>query len=273
MFVGILLPKLNLIRFPIRKPSRGRSPGGREGESPQWLPRPRAAPDQPTQAQRKATAQKAAATRRRKSAARSRSAKKAAETRAQAAAEHPPGRSGAGRACACSSRSVPRSPRVTPFSRPSSPYLAGRDSAERELEKVGKRVSTSLKRFERRGTTARNRALREVKKTRTRVERELRQRRTKAVRTVKQNRREAERQVKSARRECRAARLVARLSHEAESGAPGLAGCSTVSSKLFPPAGRRDGTGERLPEKFRRQCSISPPSPAPSPRGRRWSFA
>ena len=58
-----------------------------------------------------------------------------------------------------------------------SPYLAGRDSAERELEKVGKRVQTSLKRFERRGSTARNRALREVKRTRTRVERELRQRR------------------------------------------------------------------------------------------------
>ena len=73
------------------------------------------------------------------------------------------------------------------------PYIAGRDSAERELEKVGKRVSVNLKRFERRGTTARNRAVREVKRTRTRVERELRQRRNSAVRTVKQNRREAER--------------------------------------------------------------------------------
>ena len=81
------------------------------------------------------------------------------------------------------------------------PYVAGRESAEKELEKVGKRVQINLKRFERRGSTARNRAVREVKSTRTRVERELRQRRTKAVRTVKQNRREAERQVKSARRE------------------------------------------------------------------------
>src|ERR671911_436118 len=72
------------------------------------------------------------------------------------------------------------------------PYVAGRDSAERELEKVGKRVQVSLKRFERRGSTGRNRALREVKRTRTRVERELRQRRNSAVRTVKQNRREAE---------------------------------------------------------------------------------
>ena len=142
-----------------------------------------------TQAQRKATAQKAAATRRRKAAARSRSAKKAAETRAQAqlntlqvvqqqaerAALIPVGAALTARDAVLETLS---------------PYLAGRDSAEREIEKVGKRVSTSLKRFERRGSTARNRAVREVKKTRTRVERELRQRRGKAVRTVKQNRRE-----------------------------------------------------------------------------------
>ena len=95
------------------------------------------------------------------------------------------------------------------------PYVAGRDSAERELEKVGKRVQVSLKRFERRGSTARNRALREVKRTRTRVERELRQRRNSAVRTVKQNRREAERQVKSRRQPGRASEVQTRSSNAA----------------------------------------------------------
>ena len=148
-----------------------------------------------TQTQRKATAQKAAATRRRNAANRSRSAKKAAETRAQAelntlqvvqlqaerAALVPVG-------AALTARDA-----VVDAVKP---YVAGRESAEKELEKVGKRVQVNLKRFERRGTTARNRAVREVKRTRTRVERELRQRRNKAVRTVKQNRREAERQVK-----------------------------------------------------------------------------
>src|SRR5919112_6599847 len=115
-----------------------------------------------TERQRKASAQKAAATRRRKAAARSRSAKKAAETRAQAQlntlqvvqqqAERgvliPVG-------AALSARDA--------VVEAVSPYFAGRDSAEKEFEKVGKRVSTSLKRFERRGTTARNRAVREVK--------------------------------------------------------------------------------------------------------------
>ena len=123
-----------------------------------------------TQTQRKVTAQKAAATRRRKAAARSRSAKKAAETRAQAqlntlqvvqlqaerAALIPVGAALTARDAVVEA--------VTP-------YVAGRESAERELEKVGKRVQVNLKRFERRGTTARNRALREVKRTRTRVER------------------------------------------------------------------------------------------------------
>ena len=153
-----------------------------------------------TQTQRKVTAQKAAATRRRNAAKRSRSAKKAAETRAQAelntlqvvqlqaerAALVPVG-------AALTARDA-----VVDVVKP---FVAGRESAEKELEKVGKRVQVNLKRFERRGSTARNRAVREVKRTRTRVERELRQRRTKAVRTVKQNRREAERQVKTTRRE------------------------------------------------------------------------
>jgi hypothetical protein len=166
-----------------------------------------------TQTQRKVTAQKAAATRRRNAAKRSRSAKKAAETRAQAelntlqvvqlqaerAALVPVG-------AALSARDA--------VVEAVKPFVAGRESAEKELDKVGKSVQVNLKKFERRGSTARNRAVREVKRTRTRVERELRQRRTKAVRTVKQNRREAERQVKSTRREFerQASSIVQRVS-------------------------------------------------------------
>ena len=163
-----------------------------------------------TQAQRKATAQKAAATRRRKSAARSRSAKKAAETRAQAqlnTLQVVQAQAERGVLIPVGAALTARDAVIEAVG----PYFSGRDSAEKEIERVGKRVSTSLKRFERRGSTARNRAVREVKKTRTRVERELRQRRTKAVRTVKQNRREAERQVKSARREFEIPRRLARL--------------------------------------------------------------
>jgi hypothetical protein len=153
-----------------------------------------------TQTQRKASAQKAAATRRRNAAKRSRSAKKAAETRAQAelntlqvvqlqaerAALIPVG------AVLTARDAVAEAVK---------PYTVSRESAERELERVGKRVQVNLRKFERRGTTARNRAVREVKRTRTRFERELRQRRTSAVRTVKQNRRQFERQVKTARRD------------------------------------------------------------------------
>src|ERR687893_2268840 len=96
-----------------------------------------------TERQRKVSAQKAAATRRRKAAARSRSAKKAAETRAQAqlntlqvvqlqaerAALIPVG-------AALTARDA--------VLEAVSPFVAGRESAERELERVGKRVSVSL---------------------------------------------------------------------------------------------------------------------------------
>ena len=153
-----------------------------------------------TQTQRKATAQKAAATRRRNAAKRSQSARKAAETRAQAELNTLQ----VVQAQAERAALIPLGAALTArdaVADAASPYLAGRESAERELERVGKRVQTSLKRFERRGSTARNRAFRELKRTRTRVERELRQRRNKTVRTVKQNRRDIEKQVKVARRE------------------------------------------------------------------------
>jgi hypothetical protein len=136
-----------------------------------------------TETQRKASAQKAAATRRRNAAKRSQSARKAAETRAQAEmntlqvvqanAERalliPLGAALAARDAVVEA---------------AKPYTAGRDSAERELKDLGKRVSTDLRKFERRGNTARNQAVREVKRTRTRVERELRQRRSATVRGV-----------------------------------------------------------------------------------------
>ena len=147
-----------------------------------------------TETQRKATARKAAATRRRNAAKRSQAAKQAAATRAQAE------RNPLDVLQAQAERSVLIPVGAALVARDAvvdvvKPYTAGRESAEKELEKVGKRVSGDLKKFERRGNTARNRAVRQVKKTRTRVERELRQRRNKAVRTVKQNRREAEKQV------------------------------------------------------------------------------
>ena len=124
------------------------------------------------------------------------------------------------------------------------PYTAGRESAEKELEKVGKRVATNLRKFERRGNTARNRAVREVKKTRTRFERELRQRRSAAVKTVRQNRREAEKQVRSTRREFE--RQVKATSREVQNQAEGLV--SRVEharlAHSFPPAAtERAGPG------------------------------
>src|SRR5215207_2418840 len=208
----------NKVHVPPRKPSRSRT--GRRVT-------PMATQ---TQTQRKATAQKAAATRRRNAAKRSQSAKKAAQTRAQAelntlqvvqlqaerAALVPVG-------AALTARDA--------VVEAVKPYIAGRESAEKELEKVGKRVQVSLKRFERRGSTARNRALREVKRTRTRVERELRQRRSSAVRTVKQNRREAERQVKSTRRQFERQVTVAR--REVQGQADSIA--QRVSSPGAPP--------------------------------------
>src|SRR6188508_3595812 len=95
-----------------------------------------------TQAQRKATAQKAAATRRRKAAARSRSAKKAAETRAQAqlnTLQVVQAQAERGVLIPVGAALTARDAVLETLS----PYLAGRDSAEREIEKVGKRVSTS----------------------------------------------------------------------------------------------------------------------------------
>jgi hypothetical protein len=137
-----------------------------------------------TQTQRKATAQKAAATRRRNAAKRSQSARKAAETRAQAELNT------AQAVQAQAERAVLIPVGAALIARDAvieaaKPYTAGRESAEREIGKFGKQLQTNLRKFERRGTTARNQAVREVKKTRTRVERELRQRRGSAVRQVK----------------------------------------------------------------------------------------
>ena len=205
-----------------------------------------------TQTQRKATAQKAAATRRRNAAKRSQSARKAAETRAKAELNT------AKVVQAQAERAVLIPVGAALIARDAvieaaKPYTAGRDSAERELGKVGKQVQTNLRKFERRGTTARNRAVREVKKTRTRVERELRQRRGSAVRQVKSTGRERAGWRRYRGRAGRLPRVVARLT--------------------LPPARcGESGSGERLPATYsRRQCAVSLlPQPAPSLRGRRW---
>ena len=193
MFGGIVLPNLDLIRSPeppnCVRTDQDEIPGERSNQMATQ-----------TATQRKATAQKAAATRRRNAAKRSTTARKAAETRTQAElntlqvvqaqAERalliPVGAALEARDAVIDA---------------TKPYVDGRESAEKELKGLQKRINTSLRKFERRGSTARNRTVREIKRTRTRVERELRQRRAKAVRTVKQNRREVEKQVKATRRE------------------------------------------------------------------------
>ena len=89
MFVGILLSKLNLIRFQFPEEAV-QIEDGKESQHNGY-------PDR--RHQRKATAQKAAATRRRNAAKRSHSAKKAAETRAQAELNTLQVVQAAGRAC------------------------------------------------------------------------------------------------------------------------------------------------------------------------------
>ncbi len=212
-----------------------------------------------TETQRKATARKAAATRRRNAAKRSQSAKKAAETRAQAELNT------LQVVQAQAERAVLIPVGAALIARDAvveatKPYLAGRESAEKELEKVSKRVSSDLKRFERRGSTARNRTVREVKRTRTRVERELRQRRNAAARTVKQNRREVEKSLRTTRREVQgqAESIIERVA------VPRL---RAVASPLPPPARRERIRGEAAGPHTCRQCSISPPSASAVPSG------
>jgi hypothetical protein len=179
-----------------------------------------------TPTQRKASAQKAAATRRRNAAQRQESTAKRQETAARSAAKR--SQSAATRAAetrvqaaetrvkadlntlqavqAQAERAVLIPVGAALEARDTlveavGPFTEGRDSAERELNQLGKRVSTNLRKYERRGTTARNRAVREVKRARTKVERELRQRRGQAVRTAKRNRRDFEKQVRDVRQE------------------------------------------------------------------------
>jgi hypothetical protein len=163
-----------------------------------------------TPTQRKASAQKAAATRRRNAAKRQQSAARSAAKRTQSSAST--AAENASKAAetrakaelnalqavqAQAERAVLIPVGAALEVRDSvveivSPYAEGRESAERELNKLGKRVSTNLRKYERRGTTARNRAVREVKRTRTKVERELRQRRNETVRIVKRNGRDVQ---------------------------------------------------------------------------------
>ena len=137
----------------------------------------------PTQQQRTATARRAAATRRRNAAKRSQAARRAAQTRAQAELNTLQ----VVQAQAERAVLIPVGAALTARDtvvESVKPFYSNRESAERELNKLQRRVSTNLRRFERRGNTARNRAVRQVKRTRTRVERELRQRRNATVRGV-----------------------------------------------------------------------------------------
>lgn len=125
-----------------------------------------------TPTQRKATAQKAAATRRRNAAKRSQSARKAAETRVQAE------QSALKAVQAQAERAVLIQVGAALAARDAvleavAPLTSGREGVERELARLGKRVSANLSKFERRGTTARNRAARNVTRTRGRVERQF----------------------------------------------------------------------------------------------------
>lgn len=153
-----------------------------------------------TEQERKAAAQKAAATRKRKAAKRSQSAKKAAATRAQAEVNTIQSLQAQAERVVL----IPVGAALTARDAVVdvvSPYTESRESATKELNKLQGKLETSLKQYERRGATARNRAVREVKRTRTRVERELRHRRTTAVKTVQRNRKDLETQVKATRRE------------------------------------------------------------------------
>src|SRR3954453_6040918 len=105
-----------------------------------------------TETQRKATAQKAAATRRSNAAKRSRSAQKSAETRAQAELNAIQAvQQQAERAVL-----IPVGAYLTARDEvieAVKPYTASRASAEREIGKVQRRVTTNLRKFERRGNT------------------------------------------------------------------------------------------------------------------------
>jgi hypothetical protein len=176
-----------------------------------------------TETQRKATARKAAATRRRNAAKRSQAATgtaakrtqtaaaRTAETAAQTAETRAKAEASALRAVqAQAERAVLIQVGAALVARDAvidatKPFTASRESAEKELERVGNRVAVNLRKFERRGSSARRRALRGVKKT---------------VNTVRRNRREAEKQVRSTRREFE--RQVKATSREVQSQAETL---------------------------------------------------
>src|SRR5436190_70316 len=195
-----------------------------------------------TETQRKAAARKAAATRRRNAARRSQAARRAAETRAQAELSTLGGvQAQAERAvlipvgAALTARDV-----VVDATKP---YTASRESAERELTKLTKRVATNLRRFERRGNTARNRAVRQAKRTRTQFERQVRRSRSQTTRFLRRNRREAERQVKAARRQ--AERQVKTARRDAVALLPQSAASLTGRRRRF--GGRPAGRDESRP--------------------------
>jgi len=160
-----------------------------------------------TPTQRKATAKKAAATRKRNA-----SARQARTTRAGANRRSETTRGTARRATRTATTRVDaEATRLEGLALqaeravlvPVGAALTARDNVVEATKpfRSAQSAEREIKKFERRGVRARNDAQRQVKRSRTRVERELRQRRRQATQLVKRNRRNLETQVKSARRD------------------------------------------------------------------------
>jgi hypothetical protein len=141
-----------------------------------------------TETQRRAAAQKAAATRRQNAAKRSRSAQKAAETRARAQASRLKALGWQAQRVADTAvgAAVSGGEKVVDTVKP----LRSSADLRREVSRLRRRGTVNLRKVERRGATARKRAQRTVASQRGQV-----------TRAVRRNRREAEQQVKSARDE------------------------------------------------------------------------
>jgi hypothetical protein len=137
-----------------------------------------------TETQRKAAAQKAAATRRQNAARRSRSAKKAAETRARGQLNtlQALGLQAQRIADTAVGATLTAGENVAEALKP----VASRRETQRELKRLRGRLTTNLRKVERRGATARKRAQRSVSRQR-----------AQAVRALRRNGQQAERQVKS----------------------------------------------------------------------------
>ena len=150
-----------------------------------------------TQTQRKASAQKAAATRRRKAAQRSQSAKKAAETRARA--EENTLKSLAYKGQDISQRAVDVTVGAAAEARDRVVGAVRPVTHRTDRDRLRGRVRTSVRDAQRRGARVRKGATRTARTRRREAERRVTQARRGAERQVTKARRDAERRVKSLR--------------------------------------------------------------------------